>query len=462
MSLLPFASRRTGTQEAAAGADGRATPLALGLRPTTPLAWWLDPARATVLIVLPIFCAAAYLNRFNYSDFGASENFVTPFTFGLAMLSMGLLVLGITIGRSLQPRQDVITLIDQTRAETVLVTIGWFTLVAYALLLGTLATHLSLVLELLRGNVSAGSDLREVLGRIPGVTSFIQFGVVYLALLSALVTIAEYRPPTRIWVMTAAVITVTFLRALLASERLAMLEALAAILVVPVAFRWRPSPWRGLAPVLGVVLVFLAFSAGEYFRSWQYYQSFYSSYFDFITQRFFGYFSTSINNGAGTFMLYAQYGTKPEITSAWVTHFPVLGALISPPGQLSTLDNFLSTYASPEFNNPGGFYAAYLDYPFAIASLFMVAIGVAIGAAYRSFQNKALLGLMLYPVIFLGQTDLIRLIYIADVRTLPILIGALLVRYWLKPIEVPRDRALMNMAATRRRQDKGAVAIASA
>lgn len=423
--------------------------LIVGLKPVTPPAWWLDPVRATVFIVLPIFCLAAYFNRFNYADFNASEDFLTPQTFGLGLFSMALLILGMTVGRSLQKRQDVVTMVDAGRAEKVLVAIGWVTIIAYALLLGTLVTQISLVLELIRGNAGAGSELRRVLGRIPGITSFIQFGMVYLALLSALVAMANYRPPLRIWVMTVTILIVTLLRALLASERLAMLEALAAMFVIPIAYWWRPSLWRGLAPLIGVILVFAAFAAGEYFRSWQYYQAFYDSYLAFISQRFFGYFSTSINNGAGAYILYGQQSPVPEITSAWVTRFPILGQIIKPTGDLSMLDTFLLTYASPEFNNPGGFYAAYLDYTFVIASAFMVLLGLVIGGVYRSFQNKTLVGLMLYPAVFLGQTDFIRLVYVADVRTLPVFLGVVIVNYALRPVAMPRHRLLATIVSSR-------------
>ena len=151
-------------------------------------------------------------------------------------------------------------------------------------------------------------------------------------------------------------------------------------------------------------------------------------------------------------MLLAQYGPSPEITSAWVTRFPLVSFLFKPEDGLSLLDSFLVTYATPEFNNPGGFYAAYLDYPFVIASLFMIFLGTAIGAIYRSFQNKALLGLMLYPAVFLGQTDFIRLIYIADVRTLPIFLGVFLARYALRPTQITRDYALNAVTAAKAAQ----------
>ena len=339
----------------------------------------------------------------------------------------------------------MVSLIDAERAQRVLVRLGWITILAYVLLLGALVTQASLVLELLRGSASAPSRLREVLGRIPGITSFIQFNVVYLTLASVLVTMAGFRMTPRLWAMTGAIIVLTFLRSVLASERLALLEALAAIFVIPVAYLWRPSIWRNLAPFLGVVLVFIAFAAGEYFRSWQYYRQFYDSYLDFVVQRFAGYFSTSINNGAGTYYLYGQYRPTPEITVGWITRFPGFGRLFPPP-EISMLDRYLTTFASPEFNNPGGFYAAFLDYRFGIATLFMIGIGIVVGLVHRSFQNRNLLGLILYPAVFLGLTDLIRIVYISDTRTLPIILGAIVTYFAIRPVQLQRHRFLTQMS----------------
>ena len=432
MSITPPpAGRRVPARQSAA--------LLLGAAAHQNPAWWLDPVRAVLFIVLPIFCYAAYFNQYNYWSFGASANFITAQTFHLGLYSLALLLLGIVVGKRAIRRRDVISVIDPDLATRVLIRIGWVTILAYVVLLGALVAHLDLVLQLVRGDVAASSSLREVIGRIPGITSFIQFGVVYLALISALVVMGRFRMPTRLWIMTLTIFVLTFLRSILASERLALLEALAAAFVVPIAFRWRPSPWRVLAPYIGIAFVFLAFAAGEYFRSWQYYKDAYDSYGDFISQRFAGYFSTAINNGAGSYLIFGQYHPHPEVTVTWITHFPGIGALFQT-GQEAMLDQFLDAYASPEFNNPGGLYAAFSDYRFPIASLFMIALGAIIGASYRAFENKNLFGLVLYPAVFLGVTDLIRIVYIVDTRTLPIFLGSALVFWGLHPLRVPRGR----------------------
>lgn len=423
---------------AQAAGQGRRV-LLVGNIPHSPIAWWLNPVLALCSIVIPIFCYAASLNRFNFWTFGSSEDFVTRETFFLGLYSAGMLAFGMVLGRMALQRQDMVTLIDVDRTTRVLARLGWVTVLAYSLLLGTLLVHIDLVLALLRGNLGAASELRLVLGRIPGVTSLTQFGVIYLALLSALVTLAKYRMPTKVRYLSIAVLVLTVARAVLASERLAMLEAFAAMFVTPVAYKWRPSPWRAMAPFIGIVGVFIAFAAGEYFRSWQYYQMFYSSYFDFITQRFAGYFSTSINNGSGAYLLFGKYSPEPQITVQWIAKFPVIKNLFPTTNEF-LVDHYLRLFANPEFNNPGGFYAAFLDFSFFWASLFMVGIGFVTGLLYRAFVNKNLVGLMLYPVVFLGVTDFIRVVYISDVRTLPIFLGAFVAYWGLRPLQVPRDR----------------------
>ena len=419
--------------------------LVLDSPPGRSMAWWTDPIWAIVVIVLPVFCFAAYLNQFNYSLYSASADFVTWQTFWLAMFSAAMLLLGVAIGRGLVRRQNLIVLVDPDRATKVLQWFGWIAIAAYVLLLGTLLYRIDLVLELLRGNAAASGLLREALGRIPGVTSLVQFGIVFLALLSALITLAGYRMSPRIRNISIAIIILTFLRSVLNSERLALLEILIATFMVPIAYRWRASALRNMAPFIGIFAVFLAFAAGEYFRSWQYYRLFYASYLDFVAQRFAGYFSTSINNGAGAYLMYGRDHPTPQITIGWISKFPGLRGFF--PGEdESMMNQYLQKYATLEFNNPGGLFSAYLDYNFFVASLFMVALGVLIGSVHRSFQNRNLIGLMLYPAVFLGLTDLIRIVYIVDTRTLPIFLGTAIAFYALRPTQVPRDRFLAQVA----------------
>lgn len=422
-------------------ADENSGIIPFGAEPTFEPAWWLDPARALLFIIVPIFCFASYANHSNYWTFKQSEDFVTTQTFALGLYSAGLMILGVIAAKLAKRREEVVSLIDQAAAFRVLTVMSWVTIAAYVVLFGTLVINFNLVIALLRGSPEASSALKDNLGRVPGLTSFVQFSIIDLSLASGLVVLGGITLPKRLRTLIWIVFGLTFLRSIFASERLALLEALSAVFLVRIAFQWRPSIWKNGAPYAGIVFVFMAFAAGEYFRSWQFYRPFYSSYLEFSLSRFGGYFSTSINNGAGQYLLFAQKSPTPEVTTGWVTKFPGLSSLFASP-QMTVHDQFLATYANPEFNSPGGLYAAFLDWNFVVGSAFMVGLGLATGLIYRSFENKEIFGIMLYPVAFLGITDLIRIVYLSDTRTFPMFLGTAVAIYALKPITGLRDRLL--------------------
>jgi hypothetical protein len=239
-----------------------------------------------------------------------------------------------------------------------------------------------------------------------------------------------------VWVLWWTILGFVAARAVLSGERLALLEALAAIFIVPIAFTWARSFWRTVAPYLGIVVIFIGFAAAEYIRSWQYYKQFYDTYYEFITVRFIGYFSTSVNNGAGTYLMYAADNPEPDIMVGWVTRFPGLTSYFSG-DEPSLLHRYLATWASPEFNNPGGLYAAFLDFPFLTGTVVMVGLGFVIGVTYQSFLRRRIFGMVLYPLLFLGITDLIRIVYMTDTRSFPIFVGTILVTLALRPTYLP-------------------------
>lgn len=409
--------------------------LLLGAGLVQRVPWWLNPTNVIVFLIIPLFSFAAYFNRFNFWLFNSRQDFVTAGTFALGLYSAVLLLIGIGLTKLAGPYEIIVSEIQEHRANRVLFMVGAITIAAYLVLLGTLLFEFSLVFALLRGQVGAPEELREVLGRIPGLSSFIQFGIVYLAAVAALRALAGYRLTPTLWVMWWMILGLTLLRAVLASERLAFLEALAAVLVVPMAYSWRPSTIKTYAPFFAGMFVFAGFAAGEYVRSWQWYQQFFDSYFEFIVQRFSGYYSTSVNNGAGAYLMFGADSPTPEITVGWVTRFPGLAQFFVSE-QDTLLYRYLTTYGTPEFNNPGGLYAAFLDYNFFGASLFMLLLGVLIGVIHRSFRSRRILGLILYPAFVVGLSDLIRLIWFSDTRAFPVFVGAFAVAWALAPREV--------------------------
>ena len=119
------------------------------------VAWWLDPIRAVLFIVMPIFCFASYLNQFTYWTYGASEDFVTARTFGLAIYSSALMLSGVVLARLAIRRRDVVLVLDEARTELVLRWLGWISIAAYIFFLGALLAHPGLVLALFQGSIQA-------------------------------------------------------------------------------------------------------------------------------------------------------------------------------------------------------------------------------------------------------------------------------------------------------------------
>jgi hypothetical protein len=100
------------------------------------------------------------------------------------------------------------------------------------------------------------------------------------------------------------------------------------------------------------------------------------------------------------------------ITDALYPNFPMALKEVDP------YMSYLTAEANPEFNNGGGFLLPILDFGFMGALLYWLGCGVVCGVLYRLFQQKRPLGLLLYPVVFVGAIELTRIIYWAEGRVL--------------------------------------------
>ena len=128
--------------------------------------------------------------------------------------------------------------------------------------------------------------MRDTVGTIPGLTTMTQFGVA-AAIVSAVVLAHEFSR-TELCKLVA-IVGFALPRALIFSERLAILEL---VLPVTVIFAGRLSAHGGLQrrmanllPVAGMIAVPAMFGFFEYFRSWAYYKNHTTSSFpEFIAK----------------------------------------------------------------------------------------------------------------------------------------------------------------------------------
>ena len=72
---------------------------------------------------------------------------------------------------------------------------------------------------------------------------------------------------------------------------------------------------------------------------------------------------------------------------------------------------------NPEFNNPTGIFVVFTDLGIPGGLLFWAAFGGVVMLLYRAFRRGSLAGLFLYPFLFMGLTDQVRIFYLTTGRT---------------------------------------------
>ena len=310
----------------------------------------------------------------------------------------------------------------------------------------------AMLLDLLRGaDESLPDTLKgEVFVTVPGVTTSTQFGLAAMLLGTWLYCrgMRSLRYPL------ASLIVLAGARALIYSERLALIELIVPSLVVAMRLMLLDKPlsakWRlaiQFLPLVAVPLVVVLFGGFEYFRSWQYYKENFESLAEFTVWRFFGYYTTAHNNGAMSLALRDPWPI-PYATLSWLWDFPLIKA--SPfsyeriaginPADIHT--DTLERYGNVELNNDGGLFTPLRDFGWIGFGPFWIAFGFLAGKAYRGFTSGTLAGCMFYPIILLALLELPRVQYLTTTRTFPaiMLLSALLC--WLHWRQLSRESSV--------------------
>ena len=382
--------------------------------------WWTNPFLYCLFFLLPFFLVTVWLAGPYMILLGQK---VDNMTFDNVLLGLGSIAMFMLGASPFCFRQEPCRTaeLSMPSVNRALKFMGTLSLVCNLIYFAPLAFHPALIVSFLSGGASAMYEVRDTLGQIPGITSFISACLPFFALYSAMIInknkkeISRYN--RRLFGILFAFIA---LRAIAGSERLALIEACVAYGIPRAVFVWEKSRFRTTMPFIGVVGVFSFFCIGEFFRSWQYYQKYYASFWEFITVRFFGYFATSINNGAGVITHYAPLDMPGQTIDGFYALLRIVGIDYVPGRKL--LQNYLLTYSTPEFNSPGGLYVPYMDYGVILGLFVFVIMGVLTGLLYVKFLKKKPIGLLLYPPWFLGLLDIIRGWIWGNSRFVPVLI----------------------------------------
>jgi hypothetical protein len=223
-------------------------------------------------------------------------------------------------------------------------------------------------------------------------------------------------------------------RVFLWSERLAIIEITVVFLIANLAYVRFHSRYGfyfiTALPLVAPLLLYLAFTGTEYFRSWDFYRDIYSSVWGFSLDRLLAYYATASNNGIG---LLAQSQSWPMYSGAyvleWAYALPGAGPIfVNNLGDAKpAYEVFLLNYGRPELNNPSGIFPIVFDLGFFGSAVYFLSVGLLIGVTWKAFIHRRLAAVLFYPIFFIFMIELLRFNYLSNPRLIPCVASIVLI-----------------------------------
>ncbi len=258
-------------------------------------------------------------------------------------------------------------------------------------------TNPGLIAGVLGGNL----ELKHTFKTIPGITTWTQVSLL-LATIRGLRWSGVLPGKVKLISLFHLILFGTlFIRAILWSERLALIEGVVPFFLcaLPKLIRMTGKRWKivlQLFPLVVPLLLLGVFITFEFFRSWQSNASQHGSIFQFGWLRLFTYYFEAMNTGSATLGLSGFYDR-------------LTGPITD--GQFDTI--FYGLYQGSldkEFNNPSGIWylATYTGNLLLGPVLFM--LGTFYGFVWRAFREGRIFGFF-FPINFLGLMEIMRIHY---------------------------------------------------
>ena len=416
--------------------------------------WWLHPACVVGTSGLLIGTAAYAIPESIYRSHWRTPKFFELGALEVTLACVAVFVFGAVLSQAFISRTRPRVRVDGRDEEmprrmiALLFQVSFYLcLLGYALWIGLAVERgmsLTNVVDILHGEKGAMYDARfTYLPTVGGVTTLTQFGTAAM-ILGAILAFGQGWKAVR-WKL-GIVLGLAVVRALLNSERFALIELVVPFVVCCIALLPRMSSLArlaiNLAPPVGLIVLFVLFTGFEYFRSWtNYYAGRDLSLWEFGAMRLLGYYVTSFNNGA-YFLNRLNPLNAPYFTLHFLWGFPLSSPVIKrlfPDPLLDSADKwfyfpFLESDANVEFNNADGMLFPLMDYGIAGGLIYWLVIGVLCGLIYDAYRRRALSGLLLYPMIYLGLLELPLALYWGEGRAFPsiCLLAATPVAIWLR------------------------------
>ena len=287
-------------------------PIVIG-RSATEL-WWMNPLACVAIIGL----VYASFMAFDFSRF-VPQAYIPGWHYAWGGALLVALALGIAAVMALRREAPWQPPMAFDVPQWLMAALFACTVLAYVVWFQALLTDPGLMADIIAGE---RSSIRDVATTLPGITTMTQFGVAYVIAYAAM-RASRARPIAR-WEQAAmlGVFVLGAVRAVAWSERLAVIELVISYAVARLAYTrvMRERTWSlaTAIPLAAPVLLYVAFTGTEYFRSWHYFVNEYDSVWEFAFERLMAYYATASNNGIG---LLVENRLWPEYTGRYVAEW---------------------------------------------------------------------------------------------------------------------------------------------
>ena len=404
--------------------------------------WWLHPAAPFAITVPLIGLAAWAIPESSYRTMWRTPKFFDSGALAISLACSAVFVLGAVLTsrltmRAYRPRQGGGTDATPERALAILFPLSFYLCVLGYLLWAGLAISRGITLDTVMGVASgekgAMYDARYTyLPTVGGITTLTQFGTAAM-ILGAVLGIRKDWGHVRFKLLV--IVGLAAARALVNSERFALIELVAPFVITWLGMQYLGSPrfsaftrrLVALVPILALVFLLVFFTGFEYFRSWtNYYAGRDMNLLEFGSTRLAGYYVTSFNNG-GYLLNHLEPLNAPYFTLHFLWGFPLTSPIIQrlfPNPLLESTEKwfyfpFLEAGANLEFNNADGVLFPLMDFGIPGGLIYWFLIGILCGWLYERYQRKELAGLLLYPATYLGLIEAPLALYWGEGRAFP-------------------------------------------
>lgn len=401
-------------------------------KPAHAMPWWCSPAGLGLGFQIPVLLLVAWAGS-AADDSSVLTIRALRFLHGpyllLALAMMLVLVLAGAIGSQLRfsARPH-----DAGQGwNTAAAALGTLALLAYLVWFRDYLLNPALLFGVLTG---ASTPSRSDIALTPGLTSLVNVAPVFFSIHAYRFIVARQPLPRALHVLALVLAAMTLFRVYAWSERLAMIEnavppALALAVAAARGSGRAARLLRAAGPYAALPLVVVFFGFAESSRSWAsdtYHGK--HDFWAFMAGRLATYYYTSLNNGAGMLATADWPSYRFEFVGSWLHNLPGIGhrfsALVGANDQVLT--EFFARFGDPEFNNPSGLFAVVVDLGLVFGLLYMAVFGLAAGLMHRAYRDGQLVGVLLYPPLFIAALEIFRYPYFGESRAVTWVVGALL------------------------------------